>query len=444
MSSYRYSCPMGSHPSVSLIIPTLNEAKNLPLVLPYIPVDLVDEVILVDGRSTDHTMEIAQKILPYAMIVKETLPGKGAAIRRGFAESHGDILMVMDADGSHDPREIPRYIQALLDGADFVKGSRFTTLGGTTDMPRYRKLGNWAFTQMVNALFSLSFTDLCYGYMAFWRYTLDYVDLSTIDGFEIDASIYLQAVRNRLKVVDVPSFEGSRFYGTGKLQTFPDGWRVLRTILKEWSTHLMAPMRDHRIGFRGYNLAPAYALDAGPKPALAAPAPFHLAGALALNNLSQRMRLDEFFHACQHYFSDLDLQSLIPKMLLDIQESLGASSGALFLFCPDEANQTKCIYLAFGRKVESTSPDQVNDTLDNGIAGWVLQNHQPALIHSTRRDPRWLRRQWEDNEHVSRSVLAVPCMTDNILLAIIILARPDDREFTQRDLDRLAQYRVTL
>jgi CheY-like chemotaxis protein/glycosyltransferase involved in cell wall biosynthesis len=236
-------------PTVSLIIPTLNEAENLPLILPYIPMNVVDEVILVDGHSTDGTVEISRRIMPSIKLVMEKKPGKGAALAAGYQASSGDIIIVMDADGSNDPREIPRFIHALREGADFVKGSRFASGGGTTDMPRVRRLGNASFVHLVNLLFNGTFTDLCYGYHAFWRYCLNTLDLKDVNGFEVDTALYLRAMRMSLKIMEVPSFEGYRFYGVGKLRTIPDGLRVLGTIFNEFFDSLRLPRRDPPIGF---------------------------------------------------------------------------------------------------------------------------------------------------------------------------------------------------
>lgn len=239
-------------PAVSVIIPTLNEAPNLPLLLPHLPMDWIDEVLLVDGRSTDNTISVARSLLPSIRVVLEKEPGKGAAMQAGYRAASGDVLVVMDADGSNDPREIPRFVSALLEGADFVKGSRFAPGGGTTDMPRYRQFGNRIFVRLVNLLFGAHFTDLCYGYHAFWRYCLDTICLDGFCGFEIDTALYLQALRSKLRITEVPSFEGSRFYGEGKLRTIPDGARVLRTIFAEAIARRKRSKTGEYIGFRGF------------------------------------------------------------------------------------------------------------------------------------------------------------------------------------------------
>lgn len=246
-----YSSAPPQRPTVSLVIPTLNEEKNLPLVLPYLPLDWIDEVLLVDGRSTDRTVEVAQEILPSIKIVYERRRGKGIAMRAGYHAATGEIIIVMDADGSNDPREIPRFVQALMSGADFVKGSRFAHGGGTTDMPRIRQWGNFFFVKLVNVLFNQHFTDLCYGYHAFWQFCLNSIPLEDMFGFEIDTALYLRAAKQRLKVVEVPSFEGYRFFGVGKLRAFPDGIRVLKTILREVVGSKL-PAVELPMGFRGF------------------------------------------------------------------------------------------------------------------------------------------------------------------------------------------------
>ena len=224
---------------VAVVIPALNEAENLPHVLPRIP-NWVHEVILVDGHSTDNTVEIARQLWPDIRIIPQEGKGKGAALRSGFAAATGDIIVMLDADGSTDPAELPVYCAALRAGADFAKGSRFLQGGGTTDMPFYRRLGNWVFVLLVRLLFGGRYSDLCYGYNAFWRRVLPLLNLDA-DGFEIETMMNVRALRAGLKVVEVPSFEAERVHGVGRLRTIPDGWRVLKTIFREWINPYRAP-----------------------------------------------------------------------------------------------------------------------------------------------------------------------------------------------------------
>ncbi|CAG0959118.1 Undecaprenyl-phosphate mannosyltransferase [Anaerolineae bacterium] len=233
---------------VSVVIPTLNEAANLPHVLPFIPT-WVDEVLLVDGASTDQTVEVARSLLPGIRIVQQEGRGKGAALRTCFAAATGDIIVMLDADGSTDPREIPAYVGTLLAGADYAKGSRFAQGGGTEDMTLLRRLGNSFFVMLVRALFGEQFTDLCYGYNAFWARFLPVLDPDT-DGFEIETLLNLRALRANLNIREVPSFEYNRRHGESHLQTWPDGWRVLKTIIRErlrpkMSHGLLRPSAQH-------------------------------------------------------------------------------------------------------------------------------------------------------------------------------------------------------
>jgi glycosyltransferase involved in cell wall biosynthesis len=169
--------------------------------------------------------------------VLQTGRGKGDALACGFAACTGDIIVMIDADGSTDAAEIPRFVDHLRGGADFVKGSRYLPGGGSTDLTRLRDMGNWGLNQLVNVLHRTRYTDLCYGYNAFWAHHLPRLDVDC-DGFEVETLMNIRAARAGLRVREVPSFEGERLYGESKLRTFPDGWRVLRTI---WSEFLAAP-----------------------------------------------------------------------------------------------------------------------------------------------------------------------------------------------------------
>jgi glycosyltransferase involved in cell wall biosynthesis len=224
---------------VSVVIPTLNEAENLPHVLPHVPTWL-DEVIIVDGRSTDGTVALAQELLPEAKIVYERKRGKGAALRAGFAAATGDILVMMDADGSMDPSEIGLFVRHLRSGADFVKGSRFMQGAGSSDISWLRYVGNLGFTALVRILYGGRYSDLCYGFAGFWSSLVPVLDLDG-DGFEIETQMNIRALRANLRIVEVPSYEFDRQHGESNLRTFPDGWRVLRTIFREFR---WAPLKE--------------------------------------------------------------------------------------------------------------------------------------------------------------------------------------------------------
>ncbi len=216
---------------VSVVIPTLNEAENLPYVLDAIPTG-IHEVLVVDGRSTDDTVAVARRRRPDVVIVRQSGKGKGNALACGFWEATGDIIVMLDADGSTDPREIPRYVAALLAGADFVKGSRFVAGAGSSDITLTRRLGNKMLSSTVNLLWGVKYSDLCYGYNAFWRRCLPYV-APDCNGFEVETLMNIRAARADLIIHEVPSFESARRHGASNLNARRDGVRVLRTIIAE-------------------------------------------------------------------------------------------------------------------------------------------------------------------------------------------------------------------
>jgi glycosyltransferase involved in cell wall biosynthesis len=232
-------------PTVSIVIPAKNEARNLPHVLSELQRDLY-EVILVDGGSTDDTAEVARMLRPEIIVIGQTRTGKGNALACGFEEATGDFIVMLDADGSTDPAEIPRFVNALKEGADFAKGSRFMSGAGSSDISRFRRVGNFFLNKMVNFLYGTRYTDLCYGYNAFRRECLSVIDLDAGvaegidegimlwgDGFEVETLINVRIAKAGLEVTEVPSFERSRFYGDSNLHAISDGIRVLRTIHAE-------------------------------------------------------------------------------------------------------------------------------------------------------------------------------------------------------------------
>lgn len=217
--------------TVSVVVPTLNEERNVVWVLQRLPAGL-HEVILVDGRSTDDTVAVARAVRPDIRVVLERRPGKGAALRAGFAAARGEYVVMIDADGSMNPSEIPQFVWALDTGCDFVKGSRFAPGGGTSDMNAVRRVGNGALMAAVNVLYRTNFSDLCYGFMAFRRDKLAALRLES-DGFEIETEMIVRAVMAGLRIGELPSFEAERQYGQSNLRPWRDGRRVLGTLLSE-------------------------------------------------------------------------------------------------------------------------------------------------------------------------------------------------------------------
>jgi glycosyltransferase involved in cell wall biosynthesis len=232
-------------PRVSVVIPTLNEARNLPHVFSLLPED-VHEVIVVDGHSVDDTIAVARRLRPDTRIVHQTRRGKGNALACGFEAATGDVVAMVDADGSADPGEIPKFVDALLRGADFAKGTRFGVGGGSSDITRLRRLGNRLLAAMVNLCYGTRYSDLCYGFNVFWKKHVPVLALDTTsppspkgdgrlwgDGFEIETLIHIRVAENGLRVAEVPSFEHPRIHGVSNLDAFSDGLRVLTTILIE-------------------------------------------------------------------------------------------------------------------------------------------------------------------------------------------------------------------
>jgi glycosyltransferase involved in cell wall biosynthesis len=229
-------------PRVSVVVPTYNEAKNLPYVFARLPSDL-HEVIVVDGLSIDGTVEVARSLRPDVRVVLQNRRGKGNAVACGFEAVTGDVIVMLDADGSADPQEIPRYVSALVAGADFAKGTRFAAGGGSADITAIRAWGNRLLNVAVNVLFGTRYTDLCYGYNVFWTDCLGALELDVDrrhedgkrwgDGFEIETLINTRIAKAGLRIIEVPSYEEKRLHGQSNLNTWRDGLRVLRALLVE-------------------------------------------------------------------------------------------------------------------------------------------------------------------------------------------------------------------
>jgi len=221
---------------ISVVIPTLNEEKNLRRVLKDIKKNgpKIDEIIVVDAYSKDNTVKVAKEY--GAKVIYDTddgsRGGKGLALRKGMDFAKGDIVINMDADCSNLASELFLLISGIKAGYDVCMGSRFLQGGGTEDMSFHRKFGNKFFVFLVNLIWRMKYSDLAYGYRAFRKDVIKKLDLKC-DGFGIETEMSIKSAKKKLNVLEVPSFEISRKYGKGNLSTFKDGFRILKTIIRE-------------------------------------------------------------------------------------------------------------------------------------------------------------------------------------------------------------------
>jgi hypothetical protein len=235
------SAALAIAPTVSVIIPALNEARNLPHVFATLPA-WVDEIVVVDGHSADDTVAVAQALNPKAKVVIQPAWGKGDALLAGFTAATGEIIVTIDADGSTDGAEIAAFVGALVAGADFAKGSRFSSSGRSDDITALRRGGNRVLNLLVNRLFRTRFTDLSYGYNAFWARHLNALRLQRA-GFEVHTLMYIRAAKAGLKIQEIPSYQRPRISGTSNVHVGRDGWQMLKLILRERFSRKREPDR---------------------------------------------------------------------------------------------------------------------------------------------------------------------------------------------------------
>lgn len=214
---------------VTALVCTLNEAENLPHVLPKIP-EWVDEILLIDACSMDNTIEVARELKPEIQVRCQQDKGKGNALRYGIQQASGSIIVTLDADGSTDPAEISMFIDALLRGYDFAKGSRF--LGKHLVMSPVRSLGNHFLVILTNILFGTKYTDLCAGLNAFWKDIIAKIDPEGTS-FLDEPTIYTRLKKKGLRVIEVPQCDKGRLFGTANEHLLTQGLRILTIVMAE-------------------------------------------------------------------------------------------------------------------------------------------------------------------------------------------------------------------
>ena len=218
-------------PKVEMIIPTINEEKTINLVIDK-ALKFVGSILVIDGGSTDNTVETAKEM--GAKIVHQNSRGKGLALREAFEHVDGEIVVLLDGDGSMSPEEIPLFVKQIDAGADVVKGSRFMVEGGSEDISRIRKFGNAFFLFLVNMIYGTNFSDLCYGFIVLRKDAVKKLACTLRSkGFNIETEILIKSKKLGLKIVEVPSFESQRLFGRSRLKALRDGFSILCTIVRE-------------------------------------------------------------------------------------------------------------------------------------------------------------------------------------------------------------------
>ena len=213
--------------SITVVIPTKNEADGIALIVQSVK-PYADEILVVDGRSTDGTAQVAHQA--GARVIQDNGRGKGAAVRLAISEAHGDVLVFIDADGSHEPANIPHLLKPIImREADVVLGSRHK--GGSDewrgDVDNYlRSVGGGIITLAINYRWNVRITDALNGFRAIRRTVA--MDLSlTADDFDIEQQMVTRALQRGYRVTEVASHEYLRKWGRSKLPTYRKSYLFL-------------------------------------------------------------------------------------------------------------------------------------------------------------------------------------------------------------------------
>jgi glycosyltransferase involved in cell wall biosynthesis len=220
---------------VSIIIPAFNEEKTVGTVirdtseimdgygLPY-------EIIVVNDGSTDNTEIVATSTFKATVFSNEPNRGKGYCLKRALQHARGDIIVTLDSDGEHKPKEIPDLITPLFEGNDIVSGSRF--LGNRPDVTtKLNQVGNFLFNTAIIALTGRQITDSQTGFRAMKRAVVDKLNLQS-NGYEIETEIAVKTLRNGFNFKEVPVTIERRKYSESKIKIFSDGKKILSTIIR--------------------------------------------------------------------------------------------------------------------------------------------------------------------------------------------------------------------
>jgi len=219
---------------ISVVIPAYNEQITIgktisDTILTMDSLKMPYEVIVVNDGSTDDTARVASGYKA-TLLSDDKNRGKGYALRKGFQHAQGDIVVTIDSDGAHEPKEIPDLIQPLLDGADVVAGSRY--LGGRMHTTtRLHRIGNAMFNLAILALTGKYVTDSQSGFRAFKREVLQKINLQSL-GYDIEVEMTVKSLKNGFVFQEKPICCERRKHSYSKLRILHDGIRISKAIIR--------------------------------------------------------------------------------------------------------------------------------------------------------------------------------------------------------------------
>ena len=216
--------------TVSLIAPTINEIEGLSAVLPQIDRDWIDEIIIVDGGSTDGTVEYALE--NGCTVYRQRVKGYGAALREAIAASKGDLIIEFQPDGNTEAATIPALIAKINEGYDVVIGSRYLPGAVSWDDDPITKIGNRAFTFLVNLFFRSHYTDTLIGTRIFRRDAFGKLGMRCT-GLSWAIELPIRFAKKKMRIAEIPANEPKRIGGQRKMRPFKHGFEFLMTLLRE-------------------------------------------------------------------------------------------------------------------------------------------------------------------------------------------------------------------
>jgi len=215
----------------TLLVPTLNEIEAVKVIMPQVEKSWIDEILVVDGGSTDGTIEYFQDL--GIRIHPQSKRGFGEAMKQGVSIAEGEIIVEFTPDGNSIPSAIPRLVSKIKEGNDLVIASRYKNGAKSEDDDWLTAIGNKLFTGIVNLLFRSSYTDVLVGYRAYRRSSFKQLKMDAA-GLSWPCQSTIQFFRKNFRVAEIGADEPKRIGGVRKMRPFKTGWEVLTLIIREF------------------------------------------------------------------------------------------------------------------------------------------------------------------------------------------------------------------